>query len=93
MNAVETGPPVGDQASRVATGDDANASVDGVLNTVSVAEAARLLGRDRTCVYALLRTGDLVAAPGADNEAGGPVRIDRPSLDAGWSPGVVLADR
>ena len=31
--------------------------------TVSVAEAAQLLGRDRTRVYALLRSGDLVAAP------------------------------
>jgi hypothetical protein len=31
--------------------------------TLSVAEAARLLGRDRTRVYALLRSGDLVFAP------------------------------
>jgi excisionase family DNA binding protein len=31
--------------------------------TLSVAEAAALLGRDRTRIYALLRSGDLVAAP------------------------------
>lgn len=30
---------------------------------VSVAEAARLLGRDRTRVYALLRSGDLADLP------------------------------
>jgi hypothetical protein len=35
--------------------------------TLSVADAARLLGRDRTRVYALLCSGDLVAAPAADS--------------------------
>lgn len=48
--------------------------------TLSVAEAARLLGRDRTRVYALLRSGDLVAAP-ADEDGAGPVRILRASVD------------
>ena len=46
--------------------------------TVSVPEAARLLGRDRTRVYALLRSGDLVAAP--DTGDGGTVRIMRASV-------------
>jgi hypothetical protein len=50
-----------------------------------VAEAARLLGRDRTRVYALLRTGDLVAAP-EDMDGGGPVRIVRASVER-WQLG------
>src|SRR5260370_42355330 len=55
--------------------------------TVSVAEAAQLLGRDRTRVYALLRSGDLVAAP--DDEGGaGPVRILRASLARWLVPGA-----
>ncbi|MBV9599852.1 MAG: helix-turn-helix domain-containing protein [Chloroflexi bacterium] len=50
--------------------------------TLSVAEAARLLGRDRTRVYALLRSGDLVAAEADDDLAGpGPLRIDRSSVE------------
>ena len=40
-------------------GNQAGSAID----TLSVAEAARLLGRDRTRIYALLRSGDLVAAP------------------------------
>jgi Helix-turn-helix domain len=47
---------------------------------VTVARAARLLGRDRTRIYALLRSGDLVAAP-ANEDGAGPVRIVRASLD------------
>ena len=50
--------------------------------TLSVAEAARLLGRDRTRVYALLRSGDLVSADTDEPGAGsGPLRIDRSSLE------------
>jgi hypothetical protein len=48
--------------------------------TVSVAEAARLLGRDLTRVYALIRSGDLVAVP-ATEDAAGPLRVDRTSLE------------
>ncbi len=45
---------------------------------MSVAEAARLLGRDRTRIYALLRSGDLVAAsPAEDDGESGPLRIER----------------
>ena len=47
--------------------------------TVSVREAAELLGRDRTRVYALVRSGDLVGVPGAGG--GRTLRIDRSSLE------------
>jgi Helix-turn-helix domain len=64
--------------------------------TVSVSDAARLLARDRTRVYALLRSGDLVAAP-ADEDEGGPVRIVRASLErwlvAGGARGGPLSPR
>jgi len=51
-------------------------------SAVRVAEAARLLGRDRTRVYALLRSGDLVAVQADDDADGsGPVRIERSSLE------------
>ena len=66
--------------------------------TLSVAEAAKLLGRDRTRVYALLRTGDLVAAE-SDNDGGGagPLRIDRSSIErwlvAGGDGGRPLSAR
>jgi segregation and condensation protein B len=64
--------------------------------TMSVAEAARLLGRDRTRVYALLRSGDLVAAP-ADEDGAAPLRIVRASLDrwlvAGGARGAPLSPR
>jgi segregation and condensation protein B len=49
--------------------------------TLSVAEAARLLGRDRTRVYALLRAGDLIVAEASGDDAPGPVRIDRSSVE------------
>src|SRR5919201_1602995 len=65
--------------------------------TVSVAEAARLLGRDRTRVYALLRAGDLVAVSPADGDGAGPVRIERSSLErwlvAGGGGGRPLSPR
>jgi segregation and condensation protein B len=67
--------------------------------TLSVADAARLLGRDRTRVYALLRSGDLVAAPPADGEEdqSGPVRVVRASVErwlvAGGGQGGPLAPR
>src|SRR5207253_10783244 len=51
--------------------------------TVSVVEAGGLLGRDCTRVYALLRAGDLVAAP-EDEDGAGPVRILRASLERWW---------
>jgi segregation and condensation protein B len=64
--------------------------------TVSVAQAARLLGRDRTRIYALLRSGDLVAAP-ADEADAGPVRIVRASVErwlvAGGARGGPLSPR
>lgn len=64
--------------------------------TVSVAEAARLLGRDRTRVYALLRSGDLVAAAD-DQVGGGPVRIMRASVErwlaTGGASGAPLSSR
>jgi segregation and condensation protein B len=47
---------------------------------VSIDEAARLLGRDRSRVYALLRSGDLVALPSQDWGRAG-VQIDRSSLE------------
>jgi Helix-turn-helix domain len=46
-----------------------------------VPEAARLLGRDRTRVYALIRSGDLVAVQSDQDENSGPLRIDRASLE------------
>ena len=65
--------------------------------TVSVAEAARLLGRDRTRVYALLRSGDLVAVSPVDGDGAGPVRIARSSLErwlrAGGDAGRPLSPR
>ncbi|HKB47428.1 MAG TPA: helix-turn-helix domain-containing protein, partial [Ktedonobacterales bacterium] len=68
-------------------------------STLGVADAARLLGRDRTRVYALLRSGDLVAAPAADGEddQSGPVRVVRASVErwlvAGGGQGGPLAPR
>jgi segregation and condensation protein B len=63
--------------------------------TLSVADAARLLGRDRTRIYALLRSGDLAAQPADDQP--GPVRIVRSSVDrwlvAGGGRGGPLAPR
>jgi Helix-turn-helix domain len=51
--------------------------------TLSVREAAELLGRDRTRVYALVRSGDLVAVtdpsdPDPDQTA---LRLDRASVE------------
>jgi hypothetical protein len=48
---------------------------------VSVPEAARLLGRDRTRIYALIRSGDLVAVKPDQDDDSGPLCIDRASLD------------
>jgi segregation and condensation protein B len=65
--------------------------------TVSVAEAAKLLGRDRSRVYALLRSGDLLAAQTDDDFGSGPVRIDRSSVErwlvAGGDGGRPLSPR
>jgi segregation and condensation protein B len=65
--------------------------------TLSVAEAAKLLGRDRTRVYALLRAGDLVAAEPDDGSAYRPLRIDRSSVErwlvAGGDGGRPLSPR
>ena len=78
---------VGDDDSLAPADDD---------QTLSVAEAATLLGRDRTRVYALLRSGDLVAGPDGDDGAG-PVRILRASVErwlvAGGSRGAPLSPR
>src|SRR5579859_6038678 len=64
--------------------------------SLSVREAAELLGRDRTRVYALLRSGDLVAAPGTDGDEQS-LRIDRSSVErwavAGGSRGGPLTPR
>ncbi len=46
--------------------------------TLSVHEAAELLGRDRTRIYALVRSGDLV---GVSDPNGRTLRIDRSSLE------------
>jgi len=77
-------------------GDAAPAEADDE-QTVTVAEAARLLGGDRTRVYALLRSGDLVAASPADKDEPGPVRIERSSLErwlvAGGHAGRPLSPR
>ncbi|HLZ22357.1 MAG TPA: helix-turn-helix domain-containing protein [Ktedonobacterales bacterium] len=66
--------------------------------TLSVAEAAELLGRHRTRIYALVRSGDLVALPGSgagDDEAA--LRIDRASVErwavAGGNRGGPLTPR
>jgi excisionase family DNA binding protein len=65
--------------------------------TLSVAEAAKLLGRDRTRVYALLRSGDLLAAQTEDDFGAGPVRVDRSSVErwlvAGGDGGRPLSPR
>src|SRR6266851_4253238 len=64
--------------------------------SLSVPEAAELLGRDRTRVYALLRSGDLVAVPGTDGDEQS-LRIDRSSVErwavAGGSRGGPLTPR
>ena len=64
--------------------------------SLSVGEAAELLGRDRTRVYALLRSGDLVAAPGTDGDDQS-LRLDRSSVErwavAGGSRGGPLTPR
>src|SRR6266536_4133966 len=66
--------------------------------SLSVAEAAELLGRHRTRIYALVRSGDLVALSGSgagDDEAA--LRIDRSSVErwavAGGSRGGPLTPR
>ena len=64
--------------------------------TLSVAEAAELLGRHRTRMYALVRSGDLVAVPGTDGDEQS-LRIDRSSVErwavAGGSRGGPLTPR
>jgi segregation and condensation protein B len=59
-----------------------------LASTLSVAEAADLLGRDRARIYALVRSGDLAADADPDT---GALRIERSSLErwqvAGGSPG------
>jgi segregation and condensation protein B len=80
---------------------DGQASVDAATGeTLSVSEAALLLGRDRTRVYALLRSGDLATASAAVDDVGdapGPVRIARSSVErwlvAGGGRGGPLAPR
>jgi hypothetical protein len=64
--------------------NDARGATAGAGATLSVSEAALLLGRDRTRVYALLRSGDLATASAADDDVGdapGPVRIARSSVE------------
>src|SRR4051794_22833888 len=72
------------------------AGTGGDPETLTVAEAARLLGRDRTRIYALLRSGDLIAAPTEDDD-GGPLRVLRASLErwlvAGGARGGPLSSR
>src|SRR6266851_7924491 len=64
--------------------------------SLSVGDAAELLGRHRTRVYALLRSGDLVAAPGTAGDEQS-LRIDRSSVErwavAGGSRGGPLTPR
>src|ERR1700712_4420369 len=63
---------------------------------LSVREAAELLGRDRSRVYALVRSGDLVAVPDPTGDQD-LLRIDRSSVDrwavAGGSRGGPLTPR
>jgi segregation and condensation protein B len=65
--------------------------------TLTVREAAELLGRDRTRVYALVRSGDLVAVPGTEADDENLLRIDRSSVErwalAGGSRGGPLTPR
>src|ERR1700736_3533290 len=65
--------------------------------TLSVAEAAELLGRHRTRIYALVRSGDLVAVSGTDVDDEAALRIDRSSVErwvvAGGSRGGSLTPR
>jgi len=73
-------------------GDINDCTGDGDQPWVSAREAAELLGRHRTRIYDLVRSGDLVAvAHGADADDRS-LRIDRSSLDrwlvAGGRPGV-----
>src|SRR6266571_4015000 len=64
--------------------------------SLSVAEAAELLGRHRTRIYALVRSGDLVAVPGTDADEQS-LRLDRSSVErwavAGGSRGGPLTPR
>lgn len=55
--------------------------------TLSVREAAELLGRDRTRVYALVRSGDLVAVPDPSNPDPDrtALRLDRASAGERWA--------
>jgi segregation and condensation protein B len=66
-------------------------------HTLSVAQAARLLGRDRTRVYALVRSGDLNAAATEHEGTSGPLRIERSSVErwlvAGGEGGRPLSPR
>jgi hypothetical protein len=68
-----------------------------VASTLSVREAAELLGRDRTRVYALVRSGDLVTVPGTDADDQDLLRIDRASVErwavAGGRHGSPLTPR
>ena len=66
--------------------------------TLSVREAAELLGRDRTRVYALVRSGDLVAVTDpSDPDDQTALRLDRASVErwavAGGSRGSPLTPR
>src|SRR5216117_1037392 len=65
--------------------------------TISIREAAALLGRDRTRVYALVRSGDLVAVPDPADPDQAAVRLDRSSVErwaaAGGSRGSPLTPR
>jgi segregation and condensation protein B len=88
-----------DDPSSGGSDDQVDLSVDDDDPTLSAADAARLLGRDRTRVYALLRSGDLVAAASANGEddQSGPVRVVRASVErwlvAGGGQGGPLAPR
>ena len=88
---------VDDELADTDVGADAARSEAEDEQTVGVAEAARLLVRDRTRIYALLRSGDLVAAAPGDDSAAGPVRIARSSLErwlvAGGDGGRPLSAR
>src|SRR6266851_4296146 len=64
--------------------------------SLSVGDAAELLGRHRTRIYALLRSGDLVAVSGTTGDEQS-LRIDRSSVErwavAGGSRGGPLTPR
>ena len=97
LTAAENSVPVSNDISVPLTVVDTIGSNDeAAVAWLGVREAAALLGRHRTRVYDLVRSGDLVAVHTGDGDQRS-LRIDRSSLErwlvAGGSPGVPLTIR